>query len=210
MTLPSSKSAKPIIALDIDDVVANVIDSVRLWANEVTGLSLGSEAYHTDDDYWHYFDSIWERHGVSDRINFTAVLEGMANDQSNVAVVEGARETIQALKQRYELVFITSRPSYQQKETRRWLNERIDPTIPMYMAYNPMVDHEARSKGEICAELGVSVLIDDNISNCESALEYGVDAVLFGAYGWNDKAPGHIKRCGSWNEVAEYLLHEAQ
>lgn len=204
-----TQPAREIIAIDIDDVVANVIDWVRIWANETTGATLTPEHYRTDDVYWEYYDAIWQRHGLADKINFTAVLEGMAKDQSSIPVVEGARETIAELKKRYDLVFITSRPAYQQDETRRWLNERIDPEIPMYLAYNPIVGREARSKGEICAELGVKVLIDDNIANCQSAIEYGVDAVLFGSYGWNDNGADSLRRCGSWSEVGEYLLDEA-
>lgn len=206
MTQPT---AKPIIAVDIDDVVAGISGWVQLWANETTGSQLTKEDYRTTDDYWNYYDSIWERHGLSDRLSFAAVLEAMAKDQSGIPVIDGAREALETLKARYDLVFITSRPSYQKDETRQWLNERIDSDIPMYLAYNPMVDREARSKGEICAELGVKFLIDDNIANCESALEYGVEAILFGEYGWNEKASDHLMRCKTWKEAEDYLLHEA-
>lgn len=203
-------TAKPIIALDIDDVLANVIDSVRLWANAETGVVLPKEAYYTDDNYWHYFDTIWERHGLSDKLTFATVLERMATDQSNIATVEGAREAVATLRAQYDFVYITSRPSYQQDETRRWVDEHIANDIPLYMAYNPMLDTEARSKGEICAELGVSLLIDDNVGNCQSAIDYGVDAIVFGDYGWNEKVPAHMKRCQTWREIEEYLLDEAK
>lgn len=202
--------SKPIVAIDIDDVVANIIDSVRLWANEKTGLELGSTDYHTKDDYWQYYNSIWERHGVSEQVNFQMVLDDLAHDQSHIVPVEGARETIQALKERYDLVFITSRPSYQQDASRRWLDERIDTTIPMYTSHNPMANAEARSKGEICAELGASFLIDDNIGNCQNADEYGVEPLLFGMYGWNEDAPRHLRRFMTWGDVGEYLLHGKQ
>ena len=50
--------SKPIVGIDIDDVVANVIDSVRLWANEKTGANLTEAEYRTDDNYWEYFEAI--------------------------------------------------------------------------------------------------------------------------------------------------------
>lgn len=204
----TGQTPKPIIALDIDDVLANVIDSVRLWANETTGVELTPEQYRTNDEYWHYFDSIWQRHGVADKVTFSDVLERMKTDQSNIATVEGAREAVQALKSKYDFVFITSRPPYQEEATRRWLDEHIDPTIPLYLSFHPGVNEIAQSKGEICAELGVSLLIDDNTGNCQSAIDYGVDAIVFGDYGWNEKVPAHMKRYTTWNEIGEYLLHE--
>ena len=200
--------SKPIVGIDIDDVVANVIDSVRLWANEKTGANLTEAEYRTDDNYWEYYNTIWQRHGLSETVNFTMVLDDLAHDQSHIALVEGARETIHALKEKYDLVFITSRPAYQQDATRRWLDERIDSEIPMYTSHNPMANSDHRSKGEICAELGVKYLIDDNVGNCQNANEYGVEPLLFGLYGWNEKAPSNLRRFFTWDEVGEYLLHD--
>lgn len=206
----TNQTSKPIIALDIDEVLANIIDMVRLWANELTGKSLTPSDYYTNDEFWNYYNTIWQRHGISDAVNFEMVLKSMAEDQSNIAVIDDARRVVRALKQKYDIVFITSRPTYQEVASRRWLDEHIDASIPLYMSYHPGVNDTARSKGEICADLGATLLIDDNIANCQSAIDYGVDALLFGSYGWNEHAPKHMKRCATWNEVEEYLLHEAR
>lgn len=199
---------KTMIAIDIDDVVANTIDSVRVWANELTGATLEHGHYHTDDEYWNYYNSIWERHGLADQITFETFLELMETDQSRVLLNDDAHDVIAALKKKYDLVFITSRPLAQKEETRRWLDKHIDSKIPLYISANPAVQQNIQSKGEICAELGVSLLIDDNINNCKSAVEYGADAILFGEYGWNKNMPEGITRCLSWREVAERLLNE--
>lgn len=204
-----NNSQKKLVAIDIDEVLANIIEFVRLWANEKTGSELQPEHYYTYDDFWNYYNSIWERHGLAEQVNFDMVLELIARDQSNIAVIEGAREAIQRLKSHFDLVFITSRPPFQEAATRKWLDERIDPSIPLYMSFHPGINEVARSKGEICAELGASYLIDDSIPNCQSAIDYGVEALLFGMYGWNEKAPSHMKRYRTWQEVEEYLLHEA-
>lgn len=198
------------IAIDIDDVVASVMEAVHIWANEKTGATLPRDVYYnTTANYWSYYDSIWSEHGLSDQVNFDMVLNELAEDQSHIPVVEGARETLAMLKNRYNLVFITSRPTYQKDATRRWLDERISAEIPLYMSHNPMANAEARSKGEICADLGASYLIDDNIGNCQNAAEYGVEPLLFGAYGWNDAAPASLRRFTSWDAIGEYLLSDA-
>lgn len=196
------------IAIDIDDVVANTIDAVRLWANMETGVEINDEAYHTDDDYWNYYNAIWQRHGVDDKLNFEVFLEKMAVSQTHIAVQEGAREVIDALKKKYDIVFISARPAAQKDETRRWLDEHISKDIPLYIAAHPTIQQTLQSKGEICRELGVSLLIDDNIDHCKSALEYDTDTILFGNYGWNERAPADMKRCYTWREVGELLLNE--
>lgn len=201
---------KTTIAVDIDEVLANIVGFVHLWANETTGSALKPSDYYTNDEFWNYYNTIWERHGIADQVNFDMVLALLAEDQSGIAVIENARQGIAALKARYDIVFITSRPSYQEEATRRWLDEHIDASIPLYISFHPGVNETARSKGEICADLGVSYLIDDNIGNCQSAVDYGVEAILFGEYGWNENAPSHMKRCKTWKDVEGYLLHEAQ
>jgi len=202
------QTKKPLIAIDIDDVTAGFTEHVRLWANQLAGVSLSAEDYITNDEYWQYYESIWRRHGLSEKLSIDAYLEAQADDQSDIPVIEGARETIQALKDTYDIVFLTARPSYQKNATRAWLDQHIDSTIPLYMAFNPRLDAEARSKGEICAELGASLLIDDHIEHCKSALMHGLDTILFGSYGWNENAPAHLQRCVTWLDVRVRLLHD--
>lgn len=200
--------SRPLIALDIDEVLANIVDYVRLWANDMTGSSLSAGDYYTNDEFWNYYNAIWERHGLSDRVNFDMVLQKMAGNQSDIAVIEGARAAIARLKRSYDIVFITSRPAYQEQATRRWLDEHIDATIPLYISFHPGINDTARSKGEICAELGAKYLVDDNIGNCESAEQYGVTPILFGMYGWNENASQHITRCQDWVQVEAFLLDD--
>lgn len=202
----SHDNTKPLIAIDIDDVVASVIETVRLWANEKTGASLTHEDYHTGDNYWEYYNRIWERHGLHEQINFDIFLAAMEQDQSHIPLVDDARHVIGLLRTAYDVAFITSRPMSQKDATRRWLDEHIGSDVPLYIAHNSITNADARSKGEICAELGASVLIDDNVGNCQSAQQYGIEAILFGNYGWNEKAPNDMVRCYNWREVGEQLL----
>jgi len=60
------------------------------------------------------------------------------------------------------------------------------------------------TKGQLGKQLGGGLLIDDNIQHCESAVELGIDTVLFGDYGWN-RTNTSLKRCYNWQEVIEYL-----
>ena len=196
------------IAIDIDDVTANTLDTVRLWANDLTGASLKHSDYHTNDDYWNYYNTIWERHGLSDKLNFNAFLTLLETDQSSILTNDKAGQVIRALKKKFDIVFISSRPMSQKDATRKWLDEHIDKEIPLYIASNPAVGQSLQSKGELCQELGASLLIDDNVAHCENAQLYDTDVILFGFYGWNEHAPESMKRCKTWQEVEDSLLYE--
>jgi|GEM_PF-1087902 len=211
------------IAIDIDDVVAKTTEAVRLWANQIGGVELAAEDYFiTEAGYWNYYEAVWRAHSLEGTLSFADFLKTLNVNQAHIAVMDGAREAIAELKQYYDVIFITARTPDHKDSTREWLDERIDATVPLYLSHNPVANVVAQSKGELCAELGVSVLIDDNIDNCHSAVQYGVEAILFGNYGWNcDEAVGSsmgavaagpvkLSRYMSWPEITEYLCGRFQ
>lgn len=194
------------VAIDIDDVVAMTSEAVRVWANDKSGVHLQPQDYFlgTGADYWNYYESVWERHGITG-LHLSEFLEGMDRNQDHISVVKGAKRVIERLADDYNIVFITARRPVQKDSTRQWLDEHIDTTIPLYLSQNPFANEGARSKGEICAELGADLLIDDNVDNCNSARLCGVEAILFGNYGWSIDAPTDLPRCISWGDVEDYL-----
>lgn len=193
------------IAIDIDDVVAMTSEAVREWANEKAGMTLGAHDYFlTEADYWNYYEAVWEKHGVAS-LSLEDFLETMDASQGHIRAMEDARRVIRALKSEYDLVFMTARRPAHKDSTRVWLDEFIDSSVPLYLSHNPFANEVAQSKGELCAELGIDMLIDDNVDNCHSALQYGVDAIVFGNYGWNVDVPDGVVRCQSWSQVEEYL-----
>ena len=63
----------------------------------------------------------------------------------------------------------------------------------------------AISKGELCARLGATLLIDDNPDFCDSAKECGIETILFGNYGWQKSRAGNFKLCRSWDELPDLI-----
>jgi hypothetical protein len=49
------------------------------------------------------------------------------------------------------------------------------------------------------------LLIDDNEEHIQSALDQGLDTILFGEYGWQHGAPQGTVVCKDWPAVLEYL-----
>jgi len=193
------------IGIDIDEVTAQFSEALRLWVNTSTGADLQPHHYQTEHEFWAHFKGVWAEHNIDDLVDYDQFNNELAVDQSHVKTVEGAKDAIAVLKQKYDLVFITSRPPAQFDATRVWLDKHIDASIPLYLANNPTVQSNPQSKGELCVELDVQLLIDDNVDNCLGAIDNGAHAILFGDYGWNAHAPESLPRCSNWQEVLEYL-----
>jgi 5'(3')-deoxyribonucleotidase len=198
--------SKPIIAIDIDDVLAEgtcyLIDSV----NKRHGLSLTSEDYHAvGGEFSGYYERVWRAHGVGDMVQYDDVAEEMRRDQAAVPLLPGAEFAIRQLIKRFHIVFITARPEEWEDATRRWFMQHFNKDdVELYFAGSDD-GTRAVTKGQQAAQVGAVMLIDDNIRNCQTAITEGIEAILFGDYGWQSKASSLMHRCKSWPEVLEYL-----
>jgi uncharacterized HAD superfamily protein len=121
---------------------------------------------------------------------------------------------LQRLARSYNLVVVTSRRSLIRPETDRWL-ERYFPGIFQGIHYAGIYDSDdhihnklKQTKAELCRELGVDYLIDDQLKHCVAAAEIGIKVLLFGDYNWNkaDQLPDGIVRVKDWDEVERYFI----
>lgn len=193
---------KGIIAIDIDDVIADGTGSLIGVVNAHTGAELTRKHYLVPGDYWGYYERVWEEHGLE--VDFAALNTDMVIDQSHVPLLPGAAFALAELSKQYDLVVITARnPSWEQA-TLKWLGQNC-PDIFRKVLFVGGHSEATKTKGQLCAEVGASWLIDDNVEHCSSATEKGVKAVLFGEYGWHHKAPKDLPKCRDWQAVLEYF-----
>lgn len=195
-------SLRKIIAIDIDDVIADSTESLRNLVNERTGKDLTKEHYRIAGDYWGYYERVWQEHALD--VDFASLNKEMVYDQSHVPILAGAALVLSELSKTYELVIVTSRDPSWEKATKAWLEENC-PGMFKEIRFTRRKTSESKSKGELCLELGASWLVDDNPEHCESAREQGVGAVLFGEYGWHHSAAPDVPICRDWPAVLEYF-----
>lgn len=194
--------SKKVIAVDIDDVIADSTDTMRRRVNARTGSNLAIEHYQVPHEgYWGYYERVWKTHGVD--ISYDDLAEEMEADQSHVPLLAGASFALSELASKYTLLIITSRPHTWQPETEDWLKSKFGDTFISFHFTDS--GKEKKTKGQICKELDVDWLIDDNPEHCQSAINEGVGAILFGNYGWHHKAPKHLIKCKDWPAVLEYF-----
>lgn len=193
------------IAVDIDDVAADENGGIREFVNREYGFNHTHEDYLEDGAYMGYWERIWQ----VDPDKAKEIYDAFVNspDKASLKVIDGAIEAIDQLKQRYELVVITSREGAAMEVTKPWLEQHFPDTFSRVEFVAAWSKERKVTKALIGKALGVKYLIDDNATHCNLAAEEGIQALLFGDYGWNRKLELHpnVTRVMNWREVLEYF-----
>lgn len=202
---------KKIIAIDIDDVLASSTDLIRVFANRATGLNLEPHHYAVPGPYWSYYGHVLETNGITDKAEQKRILDDWISHHSEAEPVQGAIDALRALAKRFSIVLITARDPKIRGDTEYWLKKHFDGLYnDLHVIGNFKVIDKPKSKGQVCAEIGASWLIDDNPEHCLSAIQHSVETVLFGEYGWHYDAPKHLTKCKDWLAVLEYFDGQAK
>lgn len=197
---------KPIIAVDIDDVIAESTEAFRKKVNVHAGIDLKSEDYKVEGPYWGYYDQVWRAHGVEGRIDREQIFLEMHENQSHIPLMPGAAYAVGRLQERFEVVLVTARDIEWGEATKEWLRKQLGFDAPrVYFSEVHKGVNGAKTKGEICLEIGARWMIDDNPGHCQTVLDHGVTAILFGEYGWHTDVPSGTVRCKDWQAVLEYF-----
>lgn len=195
-------STKPVIAVDIDDVLFPLLEGITEYHNTLKGTML------TADDFFTYdFSEVW---GTSAEETEQIVSDFLRLDHLQLRPVDGAAAALARLSQDFDVVLVTARNQLFEKETVQWLRGHLpDLFQSVIFAGNPHDGRPYRPKGVICQELNAQLLIDDHPANLLSAAECGVDGVLFGSRSWSvlDQPSARIVPCGDWEAVEEYIYH---
>jgi FMN phosphatase YigB (HAD superfamily) len=193
--------AEKLITVDIDDVVADSTEAFRVAVNEHTGANLTPEDYKVPHrDYHEYYEHVWKSHGLN--VIYDEISLPMQIDQSHVALIAGAKRALGELAKRYRIAFVTSRSISWEDATHLYIGAEFnDLNAGVYFTNK----QAGISKGQVCRELGASWHIDDNPEHCQSVLDEGIQAILFGEYGWHHKIPTGAIHCKNWQEVEEYF-----
>jgi uncharacterized HAD superfamily protein len=196
-------TSKPVIAVDIDDVLALSVDKFIEWSNSRFGTSISFDQYTED---WSLLWNISQKE-TSSRVA-QMYKEGLPSQYSRIGE---SVEVLDKLKPNYELIVATARRKAEDTQTKDWIKEHY-PTVfkDIHFAgiWDEITEHSHKmTKARLCKELGVDYLIDDQVKHCIGANSVGVTALLFGDYPWNSNVslPKDIKRVMNWKEIEDYF-----
>jgi|SRR5579862_1198888 len=192
---------KPIIAVDIDDVLMPHFQDLINWYNREYGTNLMLADNHPKSiDNWgtdSFQAAIKRVHRFFDTDEFL-----------NSRPFKEAKAAIKDLSDDYLMFVITSRDTLIEETTRKWLNEHF-PEIFKEAHFTGLYRLKGRPipKSEIAKQIKADYLIDDSLEHVTGASEIGIKGLLFGDYPWNqaDKLPSAVVRVKDWQEVLEYF-----
>lgn len=198
-------SKRPLIAVDIDDVLGDELEAIRQFANSHKGFTHTPEDYRVEGDYWGYWFSVWGVDAEEGRqIYDTYVAAGLKNDHTPL---KGAIEAIVALKKNYDIVVITARGEQHVEPTVTWLKKHFKDAFKGVEFMPLWGDRMVITKAQIAQHHGATYLIDDNYEHCLRATEAGIETLLFGDYGWNRsfETVSGMTRVADWSAVRKYF-----
>lgn len=197
--------SKPIIAVDIDEVLSASAPDFVAFSNERWGTRLEVE------DYTEHWMEMWQI-DVEETMKRREVFlsSGIVGKYKPVS---SARDILKKLSSTYDIVLVTSRSIELESETRAWLETHYsDVAHSIYFSgiYDSGlgVSAIAKTKADIFAEIKPALVIDDHMKHCGAAADLGIPAILFGTYRWNEEYKNDnplITRCNSWEEVLAFV-----
>ena len=200
--------AKKIIAVDVDDTILDENTGIRLYMNDTHGFKHTEEDYLVPGPFLNYWENIWQLDPHKTRNMYDEF--AASTYKQNLKPIKDAVEVLGQLKKDYELVIITARD----QQTVEWTHESLSkyyPGIFKDVHFVSLWDSDKKAtKARIALEVGASYLIDDCYEHCELVADAGLQAILFGVYGWNrtQDLPERMTRCKDWQEVDKFFKNE--
>jgi len=198
--------SKPVIAVDIDDVLAANAEGFAEFSNRRWGTNL------KPDDYTEHWAELWaiDISEVQKRKEILFKEKVFTNHRS----IEQAKDVLDHLKKKYRLVILSSRQRIIHKDTIDWIEKEFNGVFSEFhfadMWDRTDLDIHTRlnsTKTDIAKQIGANYLIDDQPKHCQAAAKAGIIALLFGNYGWTKgiKPTQNMYKVKSWLEVKRFF-----
>ncbi len=206
----SKERAEPPLtwAIDYDDVIADTAEIIVAALGEVTGKAYEASELYDDVDlrrFWRNFRR-WKAGRVLNRL----LCEGLIDDvEPDPAAVDTMGELASMGDQLY---IVTGRQEYLAPATSAMIYRHF-PYVSGIEFTNYFSSQlgvkglKKRTKGEVCAEIGADVIVDDLPRHIKSALEHNPDmeGILFGGDPRQNLGE-KVVQCFTWEQV----LHERE
>jgi len=193
--------AKPLLAIDIDEVLFPLVPELAAYHNAQHGTSLAPADFLSYD-----LDKVW---GGTVAEAVAKVNAFFAVDHLHIEPIDGAFDSLKSLADHFRLVVITSRHDSLTDATHAWIERHFAGVFEtVILAGNHHAGGDVKTKVSLCRELGAVALIDDSLRYVTECSDAGQRAILFGDYPWNqaDELPQGVIRVADWEEVRAELM----
>jgi len=193
-----AKTEKPKIGVDIDEVVVEFFRRYLELFNERFEKNL---SFNNITQY-----HIWDLTDVSKKDSLKLAEEFYNSKHfDNLNLVEGVKEALSKLNGNYEIHFITSRPESLKEKTKNFLNAFFK-DFHFDLHFSGEVWGESRTKGEVCKNLGIKFMVEDNAEYAYDCAKKGIKTFLLDKP-WNKDYVSHrnLIKIKNWSEILENL-----
>ena len=184
------------IGIDLDEVVADTMPAVIHFHNRKYGTD-----FKKGDFYSYHFWDVWG--GTKDEA-IKKMYDFFATDHfAKINPVAGSLVAINTLKENgHELFVITGRQNEIIEETEKWIKKHFPEIFSgIHFANSYGLTGHPIKKSAICAQLGIKIMIDDDMDHAKDLTKFGIKVLLFDQP-WNqDNLEGDIERVFSWKEI---------
>ena len=206
---PAASTSKRVIAVDLDEVLGEFVPQLLQYHNAHYGTSLRLSDFHS-----YQFMDVWG--GTRDEAVAKVYHFFTTPYFLSMPPIPAAYDTLHDLSHRFTYHIVTARQHFIEPQTRTWIAQHYPHTFTSLLFGNHYGQSgAARTKAEMCQEIGASVLIDDSADHARSVSGV-VDWVLLfdrdGTYMWNkgrkeydEDMPANVKRIHSWAEIRAFL-----
>jgi len=189
------------IGIDIDEIVAEFVRGY---------LKIYNKKHNKNRDYEEIFSyNLWESLNIT-KEEAIKIADEFYNSQhfQEIELVEGAIEAINKLGEENEIFFITSRPGHIKDKTREFIMKH-------FSQIKSEIIHSgdfwgglgSRTKAQICSELKLDFMIEDNKSYSQEIAKSGIKVFLMDKP-WNIgvEESNNLIRVKNWEEVMNNLI----
>lgn len=195
---------KPVIAIDIDDVLIDTVTALFGYYNQTYGTRLAKTHYYSKDPVVH---------GVQDFAEAVKRFENYLSSKAfeRLAPIQQAVISVKRLSRFYDFVAITSRPAFMQAMTEAWLNkyfrniQGVRFTHFILAVDKPSVGKRL-TKVDVCKEINARYMIEDHLHHAIPVAAAGVRVFLIDQP-WNqtNELPDNIERVMDWQSIEKLL-----
>jgi len=186
-----------LIAIDLDEVLAETMPGVISFHNQKYGTTLSIDNFHSYK--WHEVWGGTKKEAVEKFFLFTKSVHF-----KNLKPLKEAMTAINVLTKTNELIVLSSRQKEFEGESKRW----IEKYFPNKFKAVYIINHADWAKGgktmtkkEMCQKLGVEVLIEDNLDYANECASINTTVFLLN-YPWNKgEIVKGVIRVNSWREI---------
>lgn len=186
------------IGIDLDAVLVDIITPLLTYINRRHNKCV-IQTELTGYEFNVYF-------GVDNDTITNDVRDFYKSDCFNtLSPISGAVDGVTKLKKHNQLYIVTARPKYLENKTTDWVTKHFGDAFKEIYFTGQALGNKKVTKGEICKDVGIDVLIDDHLDHCIDCVKYGVRAIVLD-YSWNRTPIKYdIVRAKNWNDIVEII-----